>query len=33
MLKDIGVSRAAAEREASRPFWSDGIDRWSDPRR
>lgn len=30
MLKDIGISRAEAEREASRPFWSDGIDRWHD---
>jgi uncharacterized protein YjiS (DUF1127 family) len=26
MLKDIGITRAEAEREASRPFWSDGID-------
>jgi uncharacterized protein YjiS (DUF1127 family) len=26
MLKDIGVSRAEAEREACRPFWRDGID-------
>ena len=26
MLEDIGISRAEAEREASRPFWSDGID-------
>jgi uncharacterized protein YjiS (DUF1127 family) len=25
MLKDIGISRAEAEREASRPFWSDGT--------
>jgi uncharacterized protein YjiS (DUF1127 family) len=25
MLKDIGITRAEAEREASRPFWSDGI--------
>lgn len=25
MLKDIGISRADAEREARRPFWSDGI--------
>lgn len=23
MLKDIGLSRADAEREASRPFWDD----------
>ena len=27
MLKDIGVTRAEAEREAGRPFWSDAIDR------
>ena len=27
MLKDIGVTRAEAEREASRPFWSDALDR------
>jgi uncharacterized protein YjiS (DUF1127 family) len=33
MLKDIGISRAEAEREASRPFWSDGVDPWSDRRR
>jgi len=33
MLKDIGISRAEAEREASRPFWSDGIAPWSDRRR
>ena len=33
MLKDIGISRAEAEREASRPFWSDGIDPWPDRRR
>ena len=26
MLKDIGVTRAEAEREARRPFWSDGSD-------
>jgi uncharacterized protein YjiS (DUF1127 family) len=25
MLKDIGVTRAEAEREARRPFWSDGV--------
>lgn len=24
MLKDIGLSRADAEREANRPFWDDG---------
>jgi uncharacterized protein YjiS (DUF1127 family) len=28
MLKDIGVSRADAEREAGRPFWQDGIQPW-----
>jgi uncharacterized protein YjiS (DUF1127 family) len=33
MLKDIGISRAEAEREARRPFWSAGIDPWSDRRR
>ena len=27
MLKDIGITRGEAEREARRPFWSDGIDR------
>src|SRR5262245_20037225 len=27
MLKDIGISRAEAEREASRPFWQGGFDR------
>jgi uncharacterized protein YjiS (DUF1127 family) len=26
ILKDIGVTRAEAEREASRPFWSDALD-------
>jgi uncharacterized protein YjiS (DUF1127 family) len=26
MLKDLGITRAEAEREARRPFWSDGID-------
>jgi uncharacterized protein YjiS (DUF1127 family) len=30
MLKDIGISRAEAEREAHRPFWSDATDSWSD---
>jgi uncharacterized protein YjiS (DUF1127 family) len=30
MLKDICITRAEAEREGCRPFWSDGIDR---PRR
>ena len=33
MLRDIGICRAEAEREASRPFWSDGIGHWSDRRR
>jgi uncharacterized protein YjiS (DUF1127 family) len=32
MLKDIGISRGEAEREARRPFWSDGVDPWY-PRR
>jgi uncharacterized protein YjiS (DUF1127 family) len=32
MLKDIGISRGEAEREARRPFWRDGIDPWY-PRR
>jgi uncharacterized protein YjiS (DUF1127 family) len=26
MLKDIGITRAEAEREAARPFWQDGTD-------
>jgi uncharacterized protein YjiS (DUF1127 family) len=26
MLKDIGITRGEAEREARRPFWSDGVD-------
>jgi len=26
ILKDIGISRAEAEREAGRPFWRDGTD-------
>jgi uncharacterized protein YjiS (DUF1127 family) len=26
MLKDIGITRAEAEREARRRFWSDGAD-------
>ena len=26
MLKDIGISRGEAEREARRPFWSDALD-------
>jgi uncharacterized protein YjiS (DUF1127 family) len=25
MLKDIGITRVEAEREARRPFWRDGI--------
>jgi uncharacterized protein YjiS (DUF1127 family) len=25
LLKDIGISRADAEREAGRPFWSEGT--------
>jgi uncharacterized protein YjiS (DUF1127 family) len=33
MLKDIGVTRTEAEREARRPFWSDGIEPRSDQRR
>jgi uncharacterized protein YjiS (DUF1127 family) len=28
MLKDIGISRADAIREASRPFWDTGVDGW-----
>lgn len=27
LLKDIGLSRVDAEREASRPFWDDSADR------
>ena len=30
MLKDIGITRADAEREASRPFWDPGQERWRD---
>jgi uncharacterized protein YjiS (DUF1127 family) len=26
MLKDIGITRAEAEREAGRPFWSEALD-------
>ena len=26
MLKDIGITRAEAEREAGRPFWQGGTD-------
>jgi uncharacterized protein YjiS (DUF1127 family) len=26
MLKDIGITRAEAQREASRPFWSDAVE-------
>ena len=33
MLKDIGISRADAEREARRPFWCDGTDPCSDRQR
>ena len=28
MLEDIGISRAEAEREASRPFWRNDIAAW-----
>jgi len=28
MLKDIGISRADAVHEASRPFWDEGGDPW-----
>jgi uncharacterized protein YjiS (DUF1127 family) len=28
LLKDIGISRADAEREASRPFWDAARERW-----
>jgi uncharacterized protein YjiS (DUF1127 family) len=28
MLKDIGLSRADARREAGRPFWDDGGELW-----
>jgi uncharacterized protein YjiS (DUF1127 family) len=28
MLKDIGLSRADARREAERPFWDDGDGLW-----
>jgi uncharacterized protein YjiS (DUF1127 family) len=30
MLKDIGITRADALREASRPFWDPGQERWRD---
>jgi uncharacterized protein YjiS (DUF1127 family) len=30
LLKDIGISRADAEREASRPFWDLAQKRWRD---
>jgi uncharacterized protein YjiS (DUF1127 family) len=33
MLKDIGITRAEAEREASRPFWSDELAPRPDRRR
>ena len=28
MLKDLGLTRADALREAGRPFWDDGGERW-----
>jgi uncharacterized protein YjiS (DUF1127 family) len=28
MLKDIGLSRADAAREAARPFWDEGCESW-----
>jgi uncharacterized protein YjiS (DUF1127 family) len=28
LLKDIGISRADAIREASRPFWDTGVESW-----
>jgi uncharacterized protein YjiS (DUF1127 family) len=28
MLKDLGISRAEAERQESRPFWQDGTQPW-----
>jgi uncharacterized protein YjiS (DUF1127 family) len=28
LLKDIGITRADAEREASRPFWDLAQERW-----
>jgi uncharacterized protein YjiS (DUF1127 family) len=31
MLKDIGISRGEAVREARRPFWRDGLDRPPEP--
>jgi uncharacterized protein YjiS (DUF1127 family) len=31
LLKDIGISRADAEREASRPFWDYAPDREASP--
>jgi uncharacterized protein YjiS (DUF1127 family) len=30
LLKDIGITRADAEREASRPFWDPAQERWRD---
>ena len=30
MLKDIGITRAEAEREADRPFWDPAAERWRD---
>jgi uncharacterized protein YjiS (DUF1127 family) len=30
LLKDIGITRADAEREASRQFWAPAQERWRD---
>jgi uncharacterized protein YjiS (DUF1127 family) len=30
LLKDIGITRADAELEASRPFWDPAQERWRD---
>jgi uncharacterized protein YjiS (DUF1127 family) len=30
LLKDIGITRPDAEREASRPFWDPAQERWRD---
>jgi uncharacterized protein YjiS (DUF1127 family) len=30
LLKDLGITRADAEREASRPFWDLAQERWRD---
>jgi uncharacterized protein YjiS (DUF1127 family) len=32
LLKDIGITRADAELEASRPFWDPAQERWRDRR-